>query len=51
MVGRELDSESPIAFHDDVVPVIVGVDRAVEESCPKGALGMQVASVEDVDHS
>ena len=50
MVGRELDPESPIAIHDDAVPVVVGVDRAAEEPRPKGALGMQVASIEHVDH-
>ena len=51
MVRRELDAEPPLAVDDHAVPVILGFDRAPQQTCPEAALGGEVGGVEHNDLS
>jgi hypothetical protein len=48
VLRRELNPDPPLASRvDDGVKRVVDGDVAVQPSCPEGALGAQVCSVED----
>src|SRR5690606_8251063 len=49
VVRRKLEAEPGLAVDEDRVPVLVGLDRPVQDACPEGALGLEVVSVEHDD--
>jgi hypothetical protein len=42
VVGRQLNPDPWFTVHHHHVPVILGIDGAIEHSCPEGALGGEV---------
>jgi hypothetical protein len=47
--GRELNGQPRFAVDVDVVPIVLGVDRATQQLGPEGTFGGQVGGVEDDD--
>ncbi len=51
VIGRELDSQTPLTVHDDAVPFVLGVNDAAEHPGPEGTLCIQVGSIENMNQS